>query len=157
MGIEADAAKHLDNYASSILLGSDGSTLEAAKAILDCYLPGFTAFTMGDRAQFNSPSDDLKGIDSYLQIWVKHGIGLDMRVQSHRIEPVSPFSALCWATWEVFPKDGTKGWTWENCYGYRKGEKEEGWELVIADNETLCLSQNRPDLVPDLQKLGAKD
>ena len=61
------------------------------------------------------------------------------------MESVSAGSALCWATWKIYPKNGVEGWSWKNVYGYRKTQDgKEGWEFSMCDNEVEGIVKRAP-------------
>ena len=119
-----------------------------AEALVKHYLPGFTAFVFGHQAHVGNSDEALTTVTAYLEKFEKFGLGMDVRMKNLKAQVISEGSALCWITWEVFPKDGKKGWDWENVYAYRRMEDgREGWEFTVSDNETKMLAKNRPQVL----------
>ncbi|KAF8210626.1 hypothetical protein K438DRAFT_1570825 [Mycena galopus ATCC 62051] len=81
------------------------------------------------------------------------GLGYEVCMVVHRVEPVSLLNALCWVTWEIQLREGcgVEGWQWENVYGYQctfqpSSVKLEGWwEVILCDNEILEIFAKVPN------------
>ncbi|KAF4535508.1 Histidine ammonia-lyase [Lasiodiplodia theobromae] len=86
------------------------------------YGAGCTAYTLSHRASLPSADAWVPGIATHLERFDRCGLGYDIFLARHRVEPVSEGSALCWATWRIRPRAGseTEGWEWENVYAYRR-------------------------------------
>jgi hypothetical protein len=151
------ASKFVASYAKAMALGADPSISlkEVAQALAEHYPVerAFTAFTLGQTHSAPHRAQMFDGIWKHLERFVRSGLGIDIAIESHRIDVVSDGSALCWITWGIKPKDGTDGWTWENVYGYRKptdevwGSPNGYWEFVVSDQEIVKLLQRKPDFM----------
>ncbi|KAL0942861.1 uncharacterized protein CTRU02_200747 [Colletotrichum truncatum] len=122
---------------------------EVAESLASFYLTNFTSFTLGQVTTL--PQDPAPGVLKQLQLLNESGLGTDIRPCAARIEVVSSQSAMCWITFEIFPR--TKKidrWTWTNIYGFRLGEPRKngldgGWEFTNADQEFQKLLERVPD------------
>ena len=81
-------------------------------------------------------------IETEMRNNISSGLGTKLVLESiEKIETYSETSALCWLHWSFHPQAGSefegKGWEFTNIYGYRASSNgmEEGWELVIRDQE----------------------
>ncbi|KAF7361697.1 putative rho protein [Mycena venus] len=136
------------------------------------YASNTTAYTLGHRQVFESVAAAVPLIASHLENLDRSGLGYSIRMEAHRIEPVSASSALCWITWSIQPREGCglEGWQWEVVYGYRRAaqlgseeagpskiggedeedrwEKPEGWwEFVVSDNEISGILARVPNFM----------
>ncbi|MDI1492266.1 MAG: hypothetical protein OHK93_003478 [Ramalina farinacea] len=151
MSVKESATAFAQSYAAAMHLGQQASTTpeSCGEALANHYLPTFTAYVMGTQTQIVADTR-IAGVTDHLQKFQKHGLGMDVRLKALRVEVVSELgSALCWITWEVFPKNGQSGWAWENCYGYRKTQDKEGFEFSVSDNEIALLAQHCPGFFED--------
>ncbi|KAI9701622.1 MAG: hypothetical protein M1820_006393 [Bogoriella megaspora] len=148
MSIRTAAEDFANSYAAAMAIGPQSldNTTKCASALASHYLENFTSFTFGHIRTLPTGEDAVNGIDKHLQNFVKHGLGLDVRLKKSRVEVVSLSSALCWITWELYPLDKSiEGWDWENVYSYRvRQDGKAGWESVISDNEIAGLTQRVP-------------
>lgn len=149
--IQVKAEAFCQSYATAVRCTDPTKTEEAAKAILSHYVPkGFVSFSMGSIRQLGDHNEAMSPAKAYLDRWFTLGIGLDVTLESSRIEVVSPYNALCFITWKAhpFPHCGEKEWTFENVYSYRILPGQEGsrgdFEFAISDNETSALLQRFP-------------
>lgn len=150
-GIQAKAEALCQSYAIAVNCTDPTKTEEAVKAIFSHYVPkGFVSFSMGSINQLGDLNEAVPRAKTYLDRWFTLGIGLDITLESSRIEVVSPYNALCFLTWKAhpFPQCGEKEWSFENVYAYRllSGQEDSrGWfEFAISDNETSALLQRFP-------------
>ena len=152
MSIEESATKFARKYANQFEQATRESwtVSAAAKAMISHYTPVFTSFVAGER-HVTSYEELLAGSEGYLQSFKEHGLGFDLRLKDLRVETISPMAAFCWMTWEIFPEDGSQGWHWQNCYGFRKTDQLEGFEYVNADQELMALAQHRPKIIAEFQ------
>ncbi|KAK5940193.1 hypothetical protein PMZ80_007612 [Knufia obscura] len=153
-GIRAKAEAFCQSYAQAVNCTDPTKTEEAAKAILSHYVPkGFVSFSMGSINPLGDHDKAASGAKPYLDRWFTLGIGLDVTLESSRIEVVSPYNALCFLTWKAhpFPQCGEKEWTFENVYSYRllPGQEDSrgAFEFAISDNEISALLQRFPDFM----------
>jgi len=143
------------SYANAMSLGSKDIELEqVASTLADHYSPQtFTAFNFGyvNTIEGNTAKTT---IQKHLERFETSGLGLDITMDSLRVEVVSKRSALCWITWRIHPKESSpvkEGWKWQNVYGYRKpmwdGPEKGFWEFCVSDNEIENLIQRIPDFM----------
>jgi len=155
--ISRAASTFVGTYAAAMALGGRpiNSLPSVAEALASHYplSTPFTAFTFGHVTVSPNRTNCTENILGHLERFARSGLGTDIFMEKHRIEVLSPGSALCWITWAIRPKDGTKGWNWENVYGYRRvtgpegSEPEQHWEFVISDHEIEELLQRRPGIM----------
>ena len=148
MDIQASATKHAQSYANAMHLGRDASTTAQAcgEALAPHYLPNI--FTLGQQSSMATRQEAIESTASHLKRFEKQGLGFDVRLKQLRVHPLSPGSAMCWMTWEIYPRNGQTPWDWENIYGYRKTTAgREGFELIVADNELSSLLERYPDFL----------
>lgn len=148
MNCQTAAEACVQSYATAMHLAQNPSTTpqSCAASMGAHYLPGMISFTFGHQHAFNTEADAVAGIASHLEKFEKHGLGMDIRLKTSTVKAVSVASAMCFVTWEIFPKNGVKGWEWENVYGYRKTQEgKEGWEFVVSDNEIQNLMERVPE------------
>jgi len=173
--IAAAATAFVHSYSRAMALSSKSSvTIPLIAAALGAhYGPNTTSYTAGHQTVFASSAEAVHAIAPYLERLERSGLGCDMSMVAHRVEPVSASSALCWVTWAIRPREGCglEGWQWENVYAYRRTlepstgagttgatkwiggqgegggwEKPEGWwEFLINDNETLGILGRLPN------------
>lgn len=115
------------------------------RAIAGHYLYPYISFTMGQVHRFDDRATADVACADQIARFERAGIGSDIRMTDARIVPVSDFSSLCHLTWEVFPTDGTAGWSWLNIYGYCRTDSEEGFRFNISDNEIGELLKRFPN------------
>ena len=143
------------SFANAMSLGSKDIELEqVASKLADHYSPKtFTFFNFGyvDTAEGQATKT---AVQQHLERFEKSGLGIDITMESLRVEVVSKWSALCWITWRIHPKEGStvkEGWAWQNVYGYRKpkwqGQEKGFWEFCVSDNEIETLVQRIPDFM----------
>jgi len=155
--IRARAESFCHSYAKAMSLGTSpkATTADIAEALFSHYRPtDFTAFSMGQRIVMGDATSEVPKMEKYLQQWLSHGIGLDIRMERHRVDVVSDLgetggggSAMCWITWRVYPASpegagrSIEGWEWENMYAFRlaPGQEKGVWEFVVSDNEVAGL------------------
>ena len=155
--ISGAASAFVASYAAAMALGADPSnTLPAVADALASHYPlstTFTALAFGTVSLLPDRAKSAQSVLEHLERFAHSGLGIDIFMEKHRIEVVSPGSALCWITWAIRPSDGTKGWNWENVYGYRRVAGLEGsepiqhWEFAIADHEIGELLQRKPSIM----------
>ncbi|KAF0317227.1 putative rho protein [Colletotrichum asianum] len=101
---------------------------EVAASLAAFYLTNFTSFTLGGS-----------------------GIGTNIRPRGGRVEVVSAESAICFVTFEIYPKTRKiDKWSWTNVYGFRLEQGRSngldgGWEFTNADQEYESLLQRIPN------------
>jgi len=143
------------SYANAMSLGSKAIELEqVASKLADHYSSQtFSSFQFGYVATTEGRATKT-AIQQHLERFEKSGLGIDITMESLRVEVVSQGSALCWITWRIHPKEVSpvkEGWVWQNVYGYRKPrwqEEEKGfWEFCLSDNEIENLVQRIPDFM----------
>ncbi|KAK7005777.1 putative rho protein [Favolaschia claudopus] len=161
LDISAAATAFTLSYARAMAIASssdsnNSSLTPVTAAALAAHYSNTTASTFGQQKRFSSFEETTKSITGHLASFEQHGLGLDIKLSSHRVEPVIETSAVCWITWEIKPLSGSgfEGWKWENVYVYRRGvqgeekktigamgsddgwDKPEGcWEYIVTDNE----------------------
>ena len=109
------------------------------------YLFPYISFTLGHVHTFDDRATADAGCADQIDRFERAGVGSDIRITDYKIVEVSPDSALCHITWEIFPTNDMVGWRWTNIYGYRRRGDEEGFEFNISDNEIAELLQRFPD------------
>ncbi|WP_232476024.1 hypothetical protein [Flavisphingomonas formosensis] len=115
------------------------------RAIAGHYLFPYISFTNGGVHTFDDRATADEACTGQVARFERTGVGSDIRLKDFKVVPVSADSALCHLTWEVFPENGTPGWTWLNIYGYRRRGDEEGFEFNISDNEIGELLKRFPN------------
>lgn len=149
------AESFAQSFANAMSLGSKDIELEQIAAKLaDHYSPqSFTAFSLGYVTTVEGPTAK-NAIQQHLERFENSGLGVDITMESLRVEVVSKWSALCWITWRIHPKESStvkEGWTWQNVYGYRKpkweGQEKGFWEFSVSDNETESIVRRIPDFL----------
>lgn len=121
------------------MLAKDG------RLIAGHYLFPYISFTLGHVHTFENRETADQACSDQVARFDRAGVGTDIRLTAFRCEPVSPDAALCHLTWEVFPVNGTPGWSWTNVYGYRRREDAEGFEFNISDQEIGKLLDRFPN------------
>lgn len=121
------------------MLDKDGS------AIAGHYLFPYVSFTLGHVHTFDDRATADAACTDQVARFDRAGVGTDIRLTNFRVEQVSADAALCHVTWEVFPVNGTPGWSWTNVYGYRRRGDEEGFEFNISDQEIGKLLERFPN------------
>jgi hypothetical protein len=151
--IESGALKFIQSYASAMALAhtSPPTPLPTVAAKLAShYLPGFTAFSLGNIDSAPDSAACIAMVKGHLERLLNSGVGYDVREKKSRVDVVSSSSAICWITWEIVPSEGWKGgegWEWENCYFYRRRvDGTEGFEGVLADGEIAGLVKHVPGI-----------
>ncbi|KAJ7940309.1 hypothetical protein B0H13DRAFT_1937513 [Mycena leptocephala] len=171
--ITTAATAFVHSYARAMALSSPTSSPHSANLPLIAaalgahYATNTTAYTLGHRRVFPSTAGAVTALAVHLGRFKSSGLGYDIQMAAHRVEPVSASSALCWVTWAINPKEGSgkEGWQWENVYGYRFEEPEAGlrkwiggeedgwekpegwWELILSDNEIAGLVARVPNFM----------
>ncbi|KAL0259480.1 hypothetical protein SLS55_005217 [Diplodia seriata] len=146
--ITAAATAFLESYARAMHLADPSNTGTSknlgvvAAALAAHYGTGCTAYSLTHHVSLPSAEAWLPGIAEHLARFERAGLGCDIRLARHRVEPVSEGSALCWLTWRIRPPPsreggaGREGWEWENVYAYRRappgGGPEEGATRIGA-------------------------
>ncbi|KAF9880716.1 hypothetical protein CkaCkLH20_01758 [Colletotrichum karsti] len=121
---------------------------DVAESLAAFYLTNFTAFTLGKITVL--PNDPVPGVLRQLRLLNESGIGTDIRPRGGKVEVVSSESAICWVTFEIFPRTrAVTRWTWTNVYGFRleRGRSnglEGGWEFTNPDQEFQTLLERVP-------------
>ena len=115
------------------------------RAIAGHYLFPYISFTLGGVHSFEDRPTADEACTQQVARFGRSGVGTDIRLKDYKVFPVSDDAALCHLTWEVFPQDGTPGWSWLNIYGYRRKGDEEGFEFNISDNEIAELLKRFPN------------
>lgn len=115
------------------------------RAIAGHYLFPYISFTNGGVHTFDDRATADEACTGQVARFERTGVGSDIRLKDFKVVPVSADSALCHLTWEVFPENGTPGWSWLNIYGYRRRGDEEGFEFNISDNEIGELLKRFPN------------
>ncbi|SFR89654.1 hypothetical protein [Sphingomonas jatrophae] len=118
---------------------------KSGSAIAGHYLFPYISFTLGHVHSFEDRATADTACTDQVARFDRAGVGTDIRLQSARCEPVSDDAALCHLTWEVFPVNGTPGWSWTNVYGYRRRGEEEGFEFNVSDQEIGELLKRFPN------------
>lgn len=121
------------------MLDKDGS------AIAGHYLFPYTSFTLGQVHSFADRATADAACADQIARFDRAGVGTDIRLLAARCEQVSHGAALCHLDWGVFPNDGVAGWSWTNVYGYRRRDKEEGFEFNVSDQEIGELLKRYPN------------
>lgn len=87
------------------------SNHEIAVGLASHYNPtSMVSFSLGAKHEVGSDDTGIAGVKMHLDNFVKHGLGVDIRLAKSRIEPVAPGTALCWITWTIHPpSDSTVG------------------------------------------------
>jgi hypothetical protein len=149
------AESFAQSYANAMSLGSKHIELEqVASNLADHYSPKtFTSFNFGYVTTIEGQTSKTI-IHQQLERFEKSGLGIDITMESLRVEVISEGSALCWITWRIHPKETSpvkEGWVWQNVYGYRKPrwqESEKGfWEFCVSDNEIENLVRRIPNFM----------
>ena len=115
------------------------------RAIAGHYLFPYVSFTNGGVHTFDDRATADEACIGQVARFERAGVGSDIRLKDFKVVPVSAESALCHLTWEVFPENGTPGWTWLNIYGYRRKGDTEGFEFNVSDNEIGELLKRFPN------------
>ncbi|KAF6803296.1 hypothetical protein CSOJ01_10997 [Colletotrichum sojae] len=126
---------------------------EVASSLSSFYLQNFTSFTLGVATRL--PDDPVPGVLQQLQLYEK-SVGTDIRPDRRkgatRVDVVSNESAICFVSFEIFPRAGSglAPWGWTNMYGFRMQKGREngldgGWEFTNADQEYQQLLKRVPD------------
>ncbi|MFP5456491.1 hypothetical protein [Rhizorhabdus sp.] len=115
------------------------------RAIAGHYLFPYISFTLGHVHSFEDRATADAACTDQVARFGRSGVGTDIRLIDYKIVPVSEDAALCHLTWEVYPVNGTPGWSWTNVYGYRRKGEEEGFEFNVSDNEIGELLKRFPD------------
>lgn len=143
--------------AMELSLNPQTSIRECAEALASHYGADMQSYTFGHVTSLPGPkapgeqSIALHAIESHLSRFEKFGLGWKIRRVRHRIEVVSPGSALCWITWAIERREeGEEGWEWQNVYGYSRDEKAGHWFMTIADNEVANLLERVPRFLDGL-------
>jgi len=93
--IREKAEHHVHSYAKAVATGTSLGTEKTAEAIHSHYIQeDFISFTHGNTSFINSTEAGQLGTRRYLDKWIEVGLGLNIRLASHRIEVVSSGSAL---------------------------------------------------------------
>lgn len=138
---------------TSKLLGPDGLCRSYGEAMLakdgrqiaGHYLFPYISFTLGQVHSFEDRETADHACSDQVARFDRAGVGTDIRMTDLRCDPVSADAALCHVTWELFPADGTPGWSWTNIYGYRRRGDDEGFEFNISDQEIGKLLERFPN------------
>lgn len=115
------------------------------RAIAGHYLFPYVSFTLGGVHSFDDRATADDACVQQVARFERAGVGSDIRLTDYKVVPVSDDAALCHLTWEVFPIDGTPGWSWLNIYGYRRKGDAEGFEFNVSDNEIGELLKRFPN------------
>ena len=118
-----------------------------AAALAGHYGFPYMAFTGGHISSFQDADEAKAAVQAHLDRFERSGLGLDIRLTAHRVEPVSPTGALCHIRWEIHPKNGAEGWTWDNIYGLRQTGETQHFEFNVSDNEFGELLARYPDFM----------
>ena len=124
---------------------NDAMAAKDGRAIAAHYVYPYYSFTLGQVHCFEDRATADVACADQVERFEKAGVGSDIRITDHKVVEVSPDSALCHITWEVFPSNGTPGWKWTNVYAYRRRGDEEGFEFNISDNEIGELLKRFPN------------
>ncbi|TKX26897.1 hypothetical protein C1H76_0834 [Elsinoe australis] len=135
---EAFATRYVSLWSSQ-----DSSSLTkiagVAQQVASRYRPGFTFFTNGQVARFESQAGASALIEKELRAAIEAGLGAHMTLKALRSQQISDTSALCWITFEFHPAEssGRQNWTFTNLYGYRAETQgaSAGFEFVVRDQE----------------------
>ncbi|TEA13417.1 hypothetical protein C8034_v004859 [Colletotrichum sidae] len=130
--------------------GNDSIPLaEVAASLASFYLTNFTSFTLGQVTTL--PDNATAGVLTQLRLLNTSGVGTDIRPCGARVEVVSSKSAICWVTFEIYPRSRNLArWTWTNVYGFRLEDGrgnglDGGWEYTNPDQEFQELLERVPD------------
>lgn len=118
-----------------------------AAALADHYGFPYVSFTGGYVSRFEDRAEALAMVQAHLDRFARSGLGVDIRLIDHRVEPVSGGSALCHVRWEIHPENGAPGWAWSNVYGLRQTADAQHFEFNISDNEFGELLARYPDFM----------
>jgi len=149
------AESFAQSFANAMSLGSKHVELEQITSQLsDHYSPKtFISFKFGYVTTIEGQTAQ-SAIQQHLERFEKSGLGIDITMESLRVEVVSKGSALCWITWRIHPQETSpvkEGWVWQNVYGYRKprwqGSEKGFWEFCVSDNEIENLVQRIPNFM----------
>ncbi|KAJ0335772.1 hypothetical protein COL922a_008786 [Colletotrichum nupharicola] len=122
---------------------------DVAASLAAFYLTNFTSFTLGEVTVL--PNDPVPGVFKQLRLLNQSGIGTDIRPRGGRVEVVSAESAICFVTFEIYPKTRKiDKWSWTNVDGFRlepgrSNGLDGGWEFTNADQEYESLLQRVPN------------
>ena len=141
-------------YAAAVQLGGNSSIPlpDVASAMAQLYLPGFTAFTLGQITTFPNETFAASSISQFLQqVYNASGLGTDIKLEDSRVECVSDQAAFAFITWKIFPKNEFEPYDFVDVYGFRAVANRTnglpgGWESSIADNEYEELLKRIPGI-----------
>jgi len=140
-------------YAATLAKAADPAIplAEVVSSLAEFYLPGFTAFTLGNIFSFTDDDIARKSMHSELTRFQSLGLGNDFRLANSRIEPVSDTSAICWLDWTLSPA-GEAPWKFTIVFGFRVAEGRPsglvgGWEWINADHEFTQILARDPKVM----------
>lgn len=113
----------------------------------------FIVFAQEGRMEFSDKETSVPKLTQILDKFIDHGLGLDVRLEKYRVEPVSSSSALCFVTVSVHPPSESKiaTFSWENVFLYRvpPGQEDGYFDFGVFDNEFAALLQRVPTFFQD--------
>lgn len=124
----------------------EASASGSAAALVSHYAEPYVSFTLGSIWQFADRDEALRAVSGHLERFERKGLGVDVRLDSFEVTPVSDASALCKLRWRLHPPQG-EGWSWENIYGLRQTGTTQAYEFNISDNEIGELLRRYPDFM----------
>lgn len=160
LNIKEKAEKHCISFAAAMALPDTNpaaTTTDIANALFNHYQPiGFTAFSLGIKRQLGTRDHVVPAMTEYLDKCLIQCLGLNVRMESYRVRPFSPTSALCYLSWRYFPPRGSliKSWAWESLYLFRLSrENDKGyWEFCLTDNEMSGMLERFPGFYDPLKQ-----
>lgn len=127
----------------------DAMASGGAATLASHYAEPYVSFTLGHVSQFATQAEAVIAIQAHLDRFERYGLGIDVRLDSFTVTPVSAGSALCHLRWSLHPPGGLEGCAWENIYGLRQSPDAQAFEFNISDNEISALLQRYPDFMAD--------
>lgn len=113
--LKAKAEEFIQSYAAAMHTAPNATPEDCGAALASHYDPGFTFFTFSHKHTSPHREDAGHLISQGLKTLVAIGLGCDIRLRKSRVETFTKGSALCYVTWEVFPKSGNlRPWCFEN-------------------------------------------
>lgn len=134
------AAAFCRSYGEAMATGGAGR-------LVDHYGFPYVSFTLGHVSRMEDRADADAAVQAHLDRFERSGLGVDIRMAEHRVEPVSGGSALCHIRWEIHPQNGAPGWSWDNVYGLRQTPDAQYFEFNVSDNEFGELLGRYPDFM----------
>lgn len=157
--VKEKAELHCRSFAAAMALqetNPSATTTDIAEAMFLHYQNNnFTAFSLGTKRELGTRNEVVPAMAQYFDIWVNRGLGLNVRMETYRVQEFSPSAALCFLTWRYLPPPNSQqeSWAWESLYIFRlTPEGKTGyWELCVTDNELTSILQRFPDFYDPLR------